>query len=81
VQVYLCGHDHDLQHLQAGTLNFFCAGAGSTVRTAKKVKASKFAKAQPGFLAASLRPNAMDIRLIAGTGEVLYAYTVSVKST
>ncbi len=81
VQAYICGHDHDLQHLQAGAVNLFCAGAGSTVRAAEMTSRSKFAKAQPGFLAASIKGDAMDVRLIAGTGEVLYAYTVPKKVT
>ena len=81
VQAYICGHDHDLQHLQAGSVNLFCAGAGSTVRAAAMTSRSKFAKSQPGFLAASIKGDAMDVRLIAGTGEVLYAYTVPKKVT
>jgi len=81
VQAYICGHDHDLQHLQAGSVNLFCAGAGSTVRAAAMTSRSKFAKSQPGFLAASIKGDAMDVSLIAGTGEVLYAYTVPKKVT
>jgi acid phosphatase len=76
VQAYICGHDHDLQHLQAGSLNLFCTGAGSTVRDAGMTPNSKFVKPHPGFLAASLKPDGMDVRLIAGTGEVLYTFRV-----
>ena len=76
VQAYICGHDHDLQHLQAGRLNLFCAGAGSTVRAAEMTSRSKFVKSQPGFLAASIKEDIMDVRLIAGTGEVLYSCVV-----
>ncbi len=32
VQVYFHGHDHDLQHLQAGKVNLFCTGGGSRPR-------------------------------------------------
>jgi acid phosphatase len=79
VQAYICGHDHDLQHLQAGGVNMFCVGAGSTVRPVGATPQSKYSMSHPGFMAASLKPEAMDVRLIAGTGEVLYSFTVPQK--
>lgn len=32
VQAYINGHEHDLQHLQVGGVNYICTGAGSEVR-------------------------------------------------
>lgn len=77
VPIYLNGHDHDLQHLVAGDLNMFCTGAGSTVRPTKRIASSVFAKSQPGFVAISLKPEAMDLRMISGEGLVVYSTCVA----
>lgn len=76
VQAYINGHDHDLQHLQAGSLHMFCTGAGSTVRPTRMTAQSTFATSRPGFMALSLRDQVLEARLIAGSGEVLYSCSV-----
>jgi acid phosphatase len=76
VPVYLNGHDHDLQHLVAEGLNMFCTGAGSTVRPTKRIAPTVFSKSQPGFVAVSLKPEAMDLRMISGQGQVVYSTSV-----
>jgi acid phosphatase len=79
VQAYICGHDHDLQHLQAGGVNLFGSGAGSTVRPTKMIEQSKYSKSQPGFMAVSLKPELMEIRMIDGSGQMIYQTSVSQK--
>jgi len=79
VQAYFAGHDHDLQHLQAGGVNLFGSGAGSTVRATKMIEQSKYSKSQPGFMAVSLRPELMEIRMIDGLGQMIYQTSVSQK--
>ena len=77
VHVYFNGHDHDLQHQEAGGIHFFCVGAGSTVRPIKSLEYSLFAKSTPGFAAVSVGAEAMEVRLTAATGEVLHSVVIA----
>jgi acid phosphatase len=76
VQVYFNGHDHDLQHLQAGKVNLFCSGAGSKVRPTSNTPHTKFAKSCSGFTAVALHADQMDVRMIDDHGQLLYTATV-----
>jgi tartrate-resistant acid phosphatase type 5 len=77
VQVYFNGHDHDLQHLQAGKVDLFCTGGGSTPRKAIKTTAhTKFGLGCSGFIAASLSADALAVRMIDDTGKLLYSTCV-----
>jgi acid phosphatase len=77
VQVFFNGHDHDLQHLQAGKVNLFCTGGGSRPRkTIKTTAHTKFGLGCSGFIAASLSANALDVQMIDDTGKLLYSTSV-----
>jgi tartrate-resistant acid phosphatase type 5 len=76
VQAYFNGHDHDLQHLQAGTVNLFDSGAGSEFRMTLKTKRTKFAKACSGFTAVSLQADNLVVRMIDNHGKLLYTANV-----
>ncbi len=76
VQAYFNGHDHDLQHLQAGAVNLFCSGAGSQFRPTKKTGQTKFAEACSGFTTVSLQRDKMDVRMIDNRGTLVYATAV-----
>ena len=74
VQVYFNGHDHDLQHLQAGKVNLFCTGGGSRPRKNIKTTAhTKFGLGCSGFIAASLSSDSLDVRMIDDIGKLLYS--------
>jgi len=60
-------------------VNLFGSGAGSTVRATKMIEQSKYSKSQPGFMAVSLRPELMEIRMIDGLGQMIYQTSVSQK--
>ncbi len=77
VQVYFNGHDHDLQHLVAGNLNMFCSGAGSIVSPkTMETERTKFVRNTPGFIAASLQSDKLNIHMIDSTGAVLHTAVV-----
>lgn len=77
VQAYFNGHDHDLQHLQAGKINLFCTGGGSKPRQQiKTTSRTKFGLGCSGFIAASLTANKLDVGMIDDQGKLLYATTV-----
>ncbi len=77
VQAYFNGHDHDLQHLVAGGVNFFDTGAGSQHTLTFYTKHSKFAKSCSGFTTVSLQPDKMDVRMIDNHGNQVYATSVA----
>ena len=77
VQAYFNGHDHDLQHLQAGNLNLFCSGAGSKVRASKATQHTKFQKGgTPGFVTVALAAEKLEVRMLDATGQMLYCASV-----
>jgi acid phosphatase len=76
-QAYFNGHDHDLQHLQAGKVNLFCSGAGSKPRMTGTTSHTKFARGScSGFTAVTLHADALDVRMIDDRGKLLYTTTV-----
>jgi acid phosphatase len=76
VQAYFNGHDHDLQHLQAGKVNLFCSGAGSQFRPTVDTPHTKFARACSGFTAVALSADKLDVRMIDDQGRLLYTTSV-----
>ena len=77
VQAFINGHDHDLQHLQAGKVNLFCTGGGSTPRDLVwPTKRTKFGRGTSGFIAATLSPDQLAVRMIDETGKTLYTANV-----
>jgi len=81
VQAYFFGHDHDLQHLQAGAVNLFCSGGGSKPRVKiKDVPQTKFGKGCSGFAAVTLQADKMDVQLVDDQGNKLYAFAVPRKA-
>jgi acid phosphatase len=77
VQAYFNGHDHDLQHLQSGKINFFCTGGGSKPRASlKKLPQTKFGLGCSGFITAALTQEALEVRMVDDKGGVLYSVAV-----
>ena len=76
VPVYFNGHDHNLQHLQAGTVNLIDSGAGSQFRPVLDTTRTKFARGCSGFTAVALQADKMDVRMIDDQGRLLYTTTL-----
>jgi tartrate-resistant acid phosphatase type 5 len=77
VQAYFNGHDHDLQHLVTRNLNLFCSGAGSIVSPKTlETERTKFVRNCPGFIAASLQRDKLNVHMIDGSGSVLHTAVV-----
>ncbi|HSY17762.1 MAG TPA: tartrate-resistant acid phosphatase type 5 family protein [Candidatus Acidoferrales bacterium] len=78
VQAYFNGHDHDLQHLEAGKVNLFCTGGGSKPRVKiKHTEHTKFGLGSSGFITASLQADTLEVRMIDDKGQVLYGTSVA----
>lgn len=80
VQVYFCGHEHDLQHIapEGHRTHHFVSGAGAEVRPTGEIEGTRFAKSETGFLIVSMTSEEMLVQAVNWKGEVLYATTVRV---
>jgi len=76
--VYLAGHDHDLQHLKPeGGLHFFVAGGGGAgIRPVKADPRSLFARSAYGFAVVEATERQLKIKFIGADLSPLYEYTL-----
>lgn len=72
VQAYINGHDHDLQHIRRGSVDYICTGAGSEVRPVSKVEGTRFAQARSGFSKFDLDAETLRLTFIDYTGAPIY---------
>lgn len=74
VQFYICGHDHDMQHLKEknGTVNYIVTGAGGEPRSANSNELSLFSKSVPGFSLISLYGNSLQFYFIDSKDKAVY---------
>lgn len=75
VNLFLCGHDHDMQHIvkPEGTVNYFVAGSGSKLRLTKQTADTKFASSENGFLSITLYKDKIRSAFIGLNGLELYS--------
>ena len=76
VQIYFCGHDHVLQHLVDGGINFFVCGGGSSHRTVNQRKDVRFGAGSAGFLSMTLTAAAAQAIYIDDKGRELYRTSI-----
>ncbi|HLZ96628.1 MAG TPA: tartrate-resistant acid phosphatase type 5 family protein [Steroidobacteraceae bacterium] len=72
VQAYINGHDHDMQHIRRGGVDYICCGAGSEVRPVQAIEGTLFCAARSGFAAISSDPHALSLEFRDYTGARLY---------
>jgi len=75
VDAFICGHDHNLQHLQDQGVEFFVSGAGTWRGTYKKTPQAKWGVVDPGFTVHQLYSDRMITRFINSRGQEIYTYT------
>jgi hypothetical protein len=80
VDVYLAGHDHDLQHLEfeGHPTSFFLSGGGGADLYDLKVDPSKhgpYAQKVYGFSRLSVTPQQMTLRHLDADGQQIHAFT------
>lgn len=81
VQAYFAGHEHNLQHLEAGGLDLFVSGAGSHLRRTRPHPLKVFATARPGFVVATLAPRRMIVQLVDAAGNVLHGEVIDLAAS
>lgn len=77
VQVYICGHDHALQHVRVGETHHVCTGAGSSAGQVTPVPGTLFAASKPGFAVFTLEEGAMRLAFRGADGAALYAASLA----
>ena len=77
VQAYINGHDHDMQHISDGGVDYICCGAGSEVRPVKAVKGTKFCVSRSGFGAISVEGDALSLQFRDYTGATVYSAKIA----
>jgi hypothetical protein len=76
--VYLAGHDHDMQHLQPeGRLHFFIAGSGGKLRTIEPGPRSLFAKSANGFAVVEADARSLTVTFVETDLTTPYTYTLT----
>ena len=76
VPVYLCGHDHDLQRIVTGGVNYLVSGAGSNTRAPGGHAETLFSTGDNGFLVMEIGGDTMRGRFVDATGATRHAFTV-----
>jgi acid phosphatase len=73
VQAYINGHDHSLQHIRRGRVDYICAGAGAdSVGHVGPVSGTRYCLSRPGFAMFKLDPEALRLEFRDLTGSSLY---------
>ncbi|HET6146202.1 MAG TPA: metallophosphoesterase [Polyangia bacterium] len=77
-QVYLCGHDHDLQHLgpEAGVHFVVAGGGGAQARRISKGPRSLFAASKNGFAVIEGTRTALTVSLVGDDLKTLHRFTL-----
>ncbi|MBU1316254.1 MAG: metallophosphoesterase [Alphaproteobacteria bacterium] len=76
VQLYLNGHDHDLQHIRRGETSYLTSGSAANFRTTSAVEGTRFAQARLGFLSTRLRLKSATLTFVADDMQTLYETTI-----
>lgn len=80
--VYLAGHDHDMQHLKPEErLHFFVAGSGGKLRSITPGPRSLFAKSANGFAVLEVQKESLAVAFVDVSGEELYRYRITTAAT
>jgi acid phosphatase len=72
VQAYICGHEHDLQHLAVDGLDYVVCGAGAEHRETGWRNASRYSVSTLGFSTVSLTADHLRIEFYNAQGQCLY---------
>ena len=81
VDIYFCGHDHDMQHLKpAGSkVDYIVTGSGGETRKTGKDENSLFSLSESGFTLISINGKELTLYFINTKGQIVYSMTKSKK--
>jgi acid phosphatase len=76
VQIYIAGHDHDLQHIHRDGLHMIQCGGGMEARPVKSIEGTQFCVAQPGFGVITVAGDRLTMEFRDQAGASLYRATI-----
>ncbi len=81
VQMYVAGHDHNLQHHrpEGSPIDYFVSGAGSLTREVIETPNTLFALRIPGFMAFSMSATSSEVQAYDENGQLVYRAEVPLK--
>ena len=79
VDMYLCGHIHNFQHIKpAGSkVEYLVNSSGSLARKVKETEGTVFCSSDAGFTLFSVNDNELSFFLMNGKGEIIYRYKIT----
>ena len=74
VDIYLCGHIHNFQHLRVkgSDIDYVVNSAGALSRQVKPIDGTQFCSPEPGFSILSASKEQLTLRMIDKRGNILY---------
>lgn len=77
VDMYICGHIHNFQHIRREdtSMDYIVNTSGSLSRRVAPVEGTQFCDPDPGFSILSLLPGELNLHMVNDKGEVIYTVT------
>ena len=77
VDMYICGHIHNFQHIRVpeSNIDYIVNSSASLARKVKPIEGTKFCSPEPGFSICSINKKELNLRMIDKKGNVLYTIT------
>lgn len=77
VDMYICGHIHNFQHIRQkdSHIDYVTNSSGSLSRKVKPIEGTLFCSPEPGFSIISADKNRLELRMIDKKGNILYTIT------
>ena len=79
VDMYICGHCHNLEHLVDNNIQYIVSGAGSKNGPMGKIFQSKFGYGDNGYTIHKIVNNKMEILFMNEKSELVYSFNLSQK--
>lgn len=76
VNVYLCGHEHDAQHIEVDGIHNFVIGHGGDRRPTGVTAGTRFAESREGFAAIAVNAAGVTVHFVDASGEVRHTAVV-----
>ncbi|HUI30943.1 MAG TPA: metallophosphoesterase [Candidatus Acidoferrales bacterium] len=77
IPVYICGHDHVMQHLCDNGIDFFVCGGGAEHRDVNKRPDVVYGKGSLGFLSVTAYRDSLNFRMIDENSAILHEVTIT----
>jgi tartrate-resistant acid phosphatase type 5 len=77
VNMYICGHDHDIQYLKEKNVNYFVSGAGSQLYDTGSTEQTVFCQSINAFLSVKITGSKAEMKFVTFNGDVIFSTEVS----